>query len=70
MHRFIGVLIISIVLMLTLDMQLYAVSMAAGLMGIALAAYFIVAPVVITSSINPVFNIASSVVFADIEGLN
>lgn len=37
----IGVLIISIVLMLTLDMQLYAVSMAAGLMGIALAAYFI-----------------------------
>ena len=37
----VGVLIVSIVLMLTLDMQLYAVSMAAGLMGIALAAYFI-----------------------------
>lgn len=34
-------LIVSIVLMLTLDMQLYAVSMAAGLLGIALAAYFI-----------------------------
>ena len=37
----VGVLIASIVLMLTLDMQLYAVSMSVGLMGIALAAYFI-----------------------------
>ena len=37
----VGVLIASIVLMLTLDMQLYAVSMVAGLMGIALAGYFI-----------------------------
>lgn len=37
----IGVLISSIVLMLTLDMQLYAVSMSVGLMGIGLAAYFI-----------------------------
>ena len=37
----VSVLIVSIILMVTLDMQLYAVSMAAGLMGIALAAYFI-----------------------------
>lgn len=37
----VGVLIASIVLMLTLDMQLYAVSMSVGLMGIGLAAYFI-----------------------------
>ena len=37
----VGVLIVSIVLMLTLDMQLYAVSMVAGLLGIALAGYFI-----------------------------
>jgi len=37
----VGVLIASIVLMLTLDMQLYAVSMVAGLLGIALAGYFI-----------------------------
>lgn len=37
----VAVLIASIVLMLTLDMQLYAVSMSVGLMGIALAAYFI-----------------------------
>ena len=37
----ISVLIASIILMVTLDMQLYAVSIAAGLMGIALAAYFI-----------------------------
>ena len=37
----VGVLIASIVLMLTLDMQLYAVSMGTGLAGIALAAYFI-----------------------------
>ena len=36
-----GVLIASIILMLTLDMQLYAVSMGTGLAGIALAAYFI-----------------------------
>jgi len=32
----VSVLIVSIILMVTLDMQLYAVSMAAGLMGIAL----------------------------------
>ncbi len=37
----VGVLIASVVLMLTLDMQLYAVSMSVGLMGIGLAAYFI-----------------------------
>jgi len=37
----VAVLIGSIVLMLTLDMQLYAVSMGTGLAGIALAAYFI-----------------------------
>jgi len=37
----VSVLIASIILMVTLDMQLYAVSMAAGLIGIALAAYFI-----------------------------
>ncbi len=37
----VGVLIVSIVLMLVLDMQLYAVSMGTGLAGIALAAYFI-----------------------------
>ena len=37
----VGVLLGSIVLMLTLDMQLYAVSMGTGLAGIALAAYFI-----------------------------
>ncbi len=37
----IGVLLISIVLVFTLDMKLYTVSLASGLMGIALAAYFI-----------------------------
>jgi K(+)-stimulated pyrophosphate-energized sodium pump len=35
------VLITSVILMFTLDMQLYAVSLVSGLMGIALAAYFV-----------------------------
>jgi K(+)-stimulated pyrophosphate-energized sodium pump len=37
----IGMLIVSIVLALTLNMQLYAVSLVAGLLGVALAGYFI-----------------------------
>ena len=37
----VGVLLISIVMVLTLDMKLYAVSMVSGLLGVALAAYFI-----------------------------
>lgn len=37
----IGMLVVSVVLALTLNMQLYAVSLVAGLLGIALAGYFI-----------------------------
>lgn len=37
----VGILIVTIVLVLTLNMGLYAISMASGLAGIALAAYFI-----------------------------
>lgn len=37
----IGMLVVSIVLALTLNMQLYAVSLVAGLLGVALAGYFI-----------------------------
>ena len=58
----VGVLIASIVLMLTLDMQLYAVSMGTGLAGIALAAYFI-----LRITLRPVKSASMAAAAADIR---
>jgi len=58
----VGMLVVSIVLAFTLNMQLYAVSLVAGLLGVALAGYFI-----LRITLRPVQSAAMTEVATDIR---